>query len=275
MKTSAILILSMAVLIGSPDASAQSFKERLKNAVKKEVQELSGKTSKKQKDKASGVTTNSQKGKNVIPVVTGRVTKEEAATVLFGKDHTALFAPTGEPAPQEYGIKSVTVSKPPKEESKHPAWNESRPSLYELDNKSLVDEYLLLDECMESNYVSHSGPIAVRYWAVDGELSNRMKRLEELVENYNEAIDAYMDFTGQEEDEWVFEGFFNTLYNRVLGSREYHTLIRSSLAPFFNKSLASFFNHDDNVLEYFDAHGGYENAHKAKWTVLKAPKTNK
>lgn len=273
MKTSAILILSMAVLIGTPDASAQSFKERLKNAAKKVEQKVAP----KKLPEKSGNTSSSdkelpQRHDTMAGADNNKNVNDKASTALFGENHTALFAPTGKPAPQECGIKSVTVSKPPKEESKQPAWNDSRPTPDELDNKSLVDEYLLLDGCMESNYVSHSGPIAVRYWAVNGELSNRIKQLEELVENYNEAIDAYIDFTSEDEDEWVVEMYFNTLYNKVLGSREYHTLIRSSLAPFFNnKKLIE----DNDVLKYFDAHGGYENAHKAKWTVLKAYKADK
>lgn len=74
--------------------------------------------------------------------------KSNSASTDLPETHTALFAPLGEPAKAEYGTKSVTASKPPKEESKQPDWNDVQTFVYELDNKNLVEEYLILDECL-------------------------------------------------------------------------------------------------------------------------------
>lgn len=256
MKTSAILIgLSLLILSGTPDASAQSFKERLKNAVKKVEQKVVPQKLPQHHDTTAGAN-----DKNV---------NNRTSAVLFGENHTALFAPVGEPVDAKWGIKSVGTVKPPKEEAKQPDWNDARPSLLELDNKSLVEEYLVLYDCMESNYVSHSGPIACRYFETLRELDQRTEVLNKMVEHYNEANSFNIN---DDEDKYWADQEINWIIRNVLNVGAYKRLIRSSLAPLFTLK-GSFI--EDSTREYFDAHGGYENAHKAKWTVLKEPKANK
>lgn len=87
-----------------------------------------------------------------------------------------------------------------------------------------------------------------------------------MVEQYNEAKEEY----GADTYQWVINGIHNKIAS-VLDSREYKTLIRSSLTPLFtlkDKWIS------DETKAYFNAHGGYENAHKANWTVWD-PQPNK
>lgn len=100
-----------------------------------------------------------------------------------------------------------------------------------------------------------------------------MDALNNMVEHYNEAIDEYEAMKNGEGEEWVYQMHYNNIYNRILKSRCYHSLVRSSIASFFTLNERSKLNFmKEGVKAYFEAHGGYENAHKANWTVLKAPK---
>ena len=87
-----------------------------------------------------------------------------------------------------------------------------------------------------------------------------------MVEQYNEAKEEY----GADTYQWVINGIHNKIVS-VLDFREYIILIRSSLTPLFtlkDKWIS------DETKAYFNAHGGYENAHKANWTVWD-PQPNK
>lgn len=282
MKSRTIFILSLAVLIGVPNASAQSFKERLKNATKKVEQKVkqeikqevapqklpekssnsSSSSRNKEQPKRHGTTAGTDNKKNV---------NDKTSIALFGGDHTALFAPVGDTINAKYGTKSVVPVKPPKEETKQPDWNDARVYIYELDNKSLVDEYLMLDDCIESGYISNSSPASFRYNSLLDELVARTNVLNTMVEHYNEAKDNY-----NSDDKSFTDLELNFIIRNVLDARAYKTLIRSSLAPLFSlntRTKKTFI--EDSTKEYFNAHGGYENAHKVKWTVLKTSKTNK
>lgn len=282
MKSRTIFILSLAILIGVPNASAQSFKERLKNATKKVEQKVkqeikqevapqklpekssnsSSSSRNKEQPKRHGTTAGTDNKKNV---------NDKTSIALFGGDHTALFAPVGDTINAKYGTKSVVPVKPPKEETKQPDWNDARVYIYELDNKSLVDEYLMLDDCIESGYISNSSPASFRYNSLLDELVARTNVLNTMVEHYNEAKDNY-----NSDDKSFTDLELNFIIRNVLDARAYKTLIRSSLAPLFSlntRTKKTFI--EDSTKEYFNAHGGYENAHKVKWTVLKTSKTNK
>lgn len=282
MKSRTIFILSLAILIGVPNASAQSFKERLKNATKKVEQKVkqeikqevapqklpekssnsSSSSRNKEQPKRHGTTAGTDNKKNV---------NDKTSIALFGGDHTALFAPVGDTINAKYGTKSVVPVKPPKEETKQPDWNDARVYIYELDNKSLVDEYLMLDDCIESGYISNSSPASFRYNSLLDELVARTNVLNTMVEHYNEAKDDY-----NSDDKSFTDLELNFIIRNVLDARAYKTLIRSSLAPLFSlntRTKKTFI--EDSTKEYFNAHGGYENAHKVKWTVLKTSKTNK
>ena len=263
MKLRAIIFFSLIGIFGeAPTASAQSLKGLFKNAVnkvKQEVkQEVNNTTS---KTKSAG--TSSVKGKLSV--------MSNSSSSLFGASHTALFAPVGDAINAKYGTKSVVPVKPPKEEAKQPDWNDARVYIYELDNKSLVDEYLMLDDCIESGYISNSSPASFRYNSLLDELVARTNVLNTMVEHYNEAKDNY-----NSDDKSFADLELNFIIRNVLDVRAYKTLIRSSLAPLFSlNTLTKKTFIEDSTKEYFNAHGGYENAHKVKWTVLKTSKTNK
>lgn len=290
-KAHAILFFGLtAFLACGPAASAQSFKQKIKKAteevgqqVKQEVgqhikQEVAEKIQGKTQEKASGKIQGKSPAKSSADksaasksaVSSSRQggsqsAKNKAVTIDLPQTHTALFAPLGE-QDAKYGSKSVPVSKPPKEETEQVAWNESRVSAWEFDNKSLVEEFLLLDECMESRYFTATSPAFFPYCDIKDELNARIDALEEMVEQYNEAHYEYavrkQEGAGYE-DQWVIDLAHHNLA-RVLQKREYHALVRSSIAPLFTMKGTWI---DDGVREYFEAHGGYENAHKADLTV--------
>ena len=261
MKLRAIIFFSLIGIFGeTPTASAQSLKGLFKSAVnkvKQEVkQEVNNTTS---KTKSAG--TSSVKGK--LPAM------NNSSSSLFGANHTALFAPVGTTINAKYGIKKVTPVKPPKEDVKQPDWNDARTYIYELDNQSLVDEYLMLKKCMETKYINPTGPASFRYHSVLDELVERTSRLNRMVEYYNEANDAAND-----EDEVAFaDEFIDLLIGQVLKQDSYKRMVRSSLAPFATLNKLSGKNFMENeTMDYFEKHGGLQNAHKANFTVVKSRK---
>lgn len=268
MKLHAFVLISLVGFIAAaPNASAQSFKDRLKGAVKRVKQEVKQdvkqevvKQVTKNNPKIKSVTTSTSKGN--LPAVINNTSSSP-----FGANHTALFAPVGKPVDAKWGTKTVTPVKPPKEDVKQPDWNDSRTYVYELDNKSLVDEFLMLDKCMETKYINPTGPASFRYHNVLDELVERTKVLNTIVEYYNEANDlANDDENSAFADEYV---------KHILGllrRDSYKRMIRSSLASFSTLNKVSGKNFiNDETLTYFKAHGGFENAHKAKFTVIKEP----
>ena len=156
---------------------------------------------------------------------------------------------------------------PPREASDQVNWSEKQPNVYELDNQSLVAEFLMLDDCFADGYIKTLTPAHWRYdEIVKGELWARVGALNKMVEQYNEAKEEY----GADTYQWVINGIHNKIAS-VLDSREYKTLIRSSLTPLFSLKDKWI---SDETKAYFNAHGGYENAHKANWTVWD-PQPNK
>lgn len=89
-----------------------------------------------------------------------------------------------------------------------------------------------------------------------------------MVKLYNETKEEYVlrNNAGDEYDNpWVVDNNHRMLA-KVLKSRHYHALVRSSIAPFFTiQHRAKWI--EDNTKAYFEAHGGYEEAHKANFTV--------
>lgn len=268
MKIRAILLLGLAVLVGTPCASAQSFKDKFKKAtekvgktVKKEVQEQTGKTTKEQPAKASG--SSSPKRSNAKASSGDQDTGKASLSVLTGS-HTALFAPVGQPVEKTYGTKSVAPVKPPKEDAKQPDWNDARTPVYGLDNKSLVAEYEMMEDCMQSKYIGSNSPASFRHGALLNELDQRTKMLNRLAEYYYNAKDDYANG-----DEGFAQLALDFIVRNVLDTRAYKTLIRSSIAPFFTMKYSKSFIKDD-TRKYFKEFGGYENAHKANFTVLES-----
>lgn len=129
---------------------------------------------------------------------------------LFPKNHTAVFAPAGEAISPKYGTISVKPSTPPKEDVKQPDWNDAQPDIYELDNQSLIESYMVLKKCMNNGHIGHSSPASFRYNTVLDELLERANTLNNFVEYYIEANIC-------DEDEMIFAKEY---INRILKDSE-------------------------------------------------------
>ena len=214
-KSRAIVMLSMAIFLGSPAASAQSFKSILKKAA-----ESVGGEVKNEVNKAFDINTKAStqtSAKKSAKRTSVQTAKNNGATVNVPANHTALLAPIGEAVDAKFGIKTVKAVKPPQDEKLQPDWNDAQTDVRELDNKSLVEAYLVMEASINSKSISPSSPASFRHLSLFDELTYA-----------------------------------------------YKVVTRSSLAPLF--SLDDYFISDATV-KYFKEHGGYENAHKASFTV--------
>ena len=251
MKARVVLMLGMALSLGIPTASAQSLKDRFKKAAQKVGKQT----------KETVVSTVLPKHAQTAAKTAGKAGKKSSAsktaksggsTVNIPSNHAALFAALGTPVDAKLGRTSVSVSKPPKDESKQPAWNDARPSVDLLDNKSLVAEFVLLEDCIVSRYVSPSGPIAVRFGIVSDELQARVRALD----RFTQLIE---DLPYDDED--VDQAFIDSA-NRTLASslkaKSYQVAIRSSIAPIIDMKGSSL---TDRSISYFKKYD-YANAHK-------------
>lgn len=254
MPSRALLVLGMAVVFGGTTASAQSLKGMFKKA-KESFGEQVKKEATKNIEKALPIKTATKtttKHRSITPVK-----KSGGKTIDIPRNHTALFAPIGKAVDAKLGIRTVKQQKPPQDEKKQPAWNDAQVPANELDNKSLVEAYKLMEECLDSKYVSRTSPASFRHLSLYDELNARTRALNYFVERYNDAMDTY-------EDEDMSNDNANRTFAGTLKTDAYKTVIRSSIAPLL--TLSDNFVSDD-VKEYFKEHGGGENAHKAKLTV--------
>lgn len=118
---------------------------------------------------------------------------------------------------------------------------------------------------METKYLQPTSPAAHEYFQAKREVWKRVEALDRMVEFYNEFKDSYTSNDGFAESQ-------SKLMESHLGREEYQRVIRSSIEPFFvyqkgmeYAQLKKFAG--DGTKAYFEAHGGYQNAHKAKFTV--------
>lgn len=188
--------------------------------------------------------------------------KEDETPVTPGvrlpKEHTALFAPLGYPADASWGVKAVKPVIPPTAATKQVDWVDKQPNIFQLDNQSAIDEFLLLDQCKEDGYIEALTPADHRYYDIKGEVFARAEELNAMVRYYNELLDEY----DSEDQQWVIENIETKLAD-LLGGDLYKRTIRSSIAPFFALKGAI----DEDTKAYFAAHGGYENAVNKNLTV--------
>lgn len=96
-----------------------------------------------------------------------------------------------------------------------------------MNNKSLVDEFLLLDDCFKNGYFKTLTPAHARYENVEGELYARANELNKLVELMAEVRSEY----GSESPQWVINGLHDKIAS-ILEGDKYKTLIKSSISPF-------------------------------------------
>ena len=270
MKTRNILTLCTAFLVSMPSTDAQSFKDGLKSLgdkigkqIVKTTQSVKNQTTGSkpttQKPAASKTSDRDKALQKQYDAMMGNAPEmeDEAPTVKLPNEHTALFAPLGYPVEAVYGTLTVKPSMPPQSPDAQVNWSEKQPYIFNLNNKSLVDEYLLLDDCFKNGYFKTLTPAHSRYENVEGELYARANALNKLVELMAEARSEY----GGESPQWVINGLHDKIAS-ILEGEEYKTLIKSSISPFFTvKGLIN-----DVTKEYFQKHGGYENATKVTMT---------
>ena len=258
-------MLSMVILCGSPCASAQSLKEKLKKATDQIGQQVKQTVTQKTQTRPDASAQRSSDLQKRTDAMVGkgnnRNAEDEAPTVRLPKTHTALFAPLGYAVDAKYGIKLAKPVMPPQNADAQVGWSEKLPYIYELDNKSLVDEFIMLDKCVADGYVV---PLTPAYWRYDelvkAELLARIGALNDMVEKYDEAMEEY----GVEDTpNWVVNGIHDRLA-AILDGREYKTVIRSSLVPLFSLKYKFL---KEETKKYFQNFGGYENAVSQTLTV--------
>lgn len=244
MNSRTILLLSLALIAASPASSAQSLRESLKKAaekvgkqveqeVSKKIPVKTGKTAKRSGNSSARNAELEKQYEAMLGPGVGNA-EDEAPTVRLPETHTALFAPLGYPIEAAWGVKKAKPQLPPKAAAKQVDWVDKLPSIYDLDNQSLIDEYLLLDQCKEDGYIKNLTPAMSRYDNVIGEVIARADALNGMVEQYNEAKGEYDSETYQ----WVINGIHRKIA-AILESREYKTVIRTSLTPFFTLRATS------------------------------------
>lgn len=185
MKTRNILILCTALLVSMPSADAQSFKEGLKNIGDKIGKQIV-KTAQSVKKQTTGSKTSDRDKalQKQYDAMMGNVSEmeDEAPTVKLPNEYTALFAPLGYPVEAAYGTLTVKPSMPPQSPDAQVNWSGKQPNIFNLNNKSLADEYLLLEDCFKNGYFKTLTPAHARLENVEGELYARANELNKLVE---------------------------------------------------------------------------------------------
>lgn len=159
MKTRNILIICTAFLMSMPCADAQSFKDGLKSIgdkigkqIVKTTQSVKNQTTGSkpttQKPAASKTSDRDKALQKQYDAMMGNVPEmeDEKPTVKLPDEHTALFAPLGYPVEAAYGTLTVKPSMPPQSPDAQVNWSGKQPNIFYLNNKSLVDEFLLLDD---------------------------------------------------------------------------------------------------------------------------------
>ena len=269
MRKRTIVILCLAIFCGTPNMSAQSFLNKVKKAAKERVERevkkvvpgnSSSKTSTGSKQSAKSRALERQ-ADAMVGKGNNKNTEDQAPTVRLPKTHTALFAPLGYDIEAKYGVKKAKPVAPPKDADAQVPWSDKLPDVQELDNQSLVDEFLLLNDCVNKGIIKNLTPADWRFrHLVMDELRARCDALDKMVEKYNETVDEYKD---DDAYNWIINGLHRDIA-AVLDSRAYKTLIRSSITPLFSVK-----DHcvNEKTKTYFKAHGGYENATKVKMTV--------
>ena len=190
-----------------------------------------------------------------------RNAEDQAPTVRIPKNHTALLAPLGYDIGPEYGVKTVTLLKPPAKADKQVAWRDKMPDPRLLTNACLVDMFEMLRDA--SDYADMSFTPAGQYRElVDETIRARIDVLENMRENIEEAEDKY-DIP--DTYNWSIN-MSHRLVVRDISSDAYKALVRSSVEPLF--TLKKKFADYTVATSYFEKHGGIKNTHKmtlTKW----------
>ena len=263
------IVLCGAILltVGHQEAHAQGFLNKIKKVTKQVEQKvdnvLDRKPSKgKMPKKSNGSKTRIDRQVDaMVGPSNNRNAEDQAPTVRIPKNHTALLAPLGYDIGPEYGVKTVTLLKPPAKADKQVAWRNKMPDPRLLTNASLVDMFEMLRDA--SDYADMSSTPAGQYRElVDETIRARIDVLENMRENIEEAEDKY-DIP--DTYNWSIN-MSHRLVVRDISSDAYKALVRSSVEPLF--TLEKKFDDYAEMTSYFEKHGGIKNTHKmtlTKW----------
>lgn len=263
------IVLCGAILLtaGHQEAHAQGFLNKIKKVTKQVEQKvdnvLDRKPSKgKMPKKSNGSKTRIDRQVDaMVGPSNNRNAEDQAPTVRIPKNHTALLAPLGYDIGPEYGVKTVTLLKPPVKADKQVAWRDKMPDPRLLTNASLVDMFEMLIDA--SDYADMSSTPAGQYRElVDETIRARIDVLENMRENIEEAEDKY-DIP--DTYNWSIN-MSHRLVVRDISSDAYKALVRSSVEPLF--TLEKKFDDYAEMTSYFEKHGGMKNTHKmtlTKW----------
>lgn len=263
------IVLCGAILltVGHQEAHAQGFLNKIKKVTKQVEQKvdnvLDRKPSKgKMPKKSNGSKTRIDRQVDaMVGPSNNRNAEDQAPTVRIPKNHTALLAPLGYDIGPEYGVKTVTLLKPPAKADKQVAWRDKMPDPRLLTNASLVDMFEMLRDA--SDYADMSSTPAGQYRElVDETIRARIDVLENMRENIEEVEDKY-DIP--DTYNWSIN-MSHRLVVRDISSDAYKALVRSSVEPLF--TLEKKFDDYTEMTSYFEKHGGIKNTHKmtlTKW----------
>lgn len=263
------IVLCGAILLtaGHQEAHAQGFLNKIKKVTKQVEQKvdnvLDRKPSKgKMPKKSNGSKTRIDRQVDaMVGPSNNRNAEDQAPTVRIPKNHTALLAPLGYDIGPEYGVKTVTLLKPPAKADKQEAWRDKMPDPRLLTNACLVDMFEMLSDA--SDYADMSFTPAGQYRElVDETIRARIDVLENMRENIEEVEDKY-DIP--DTYNWSIN-MSHRLVVRDISSDAYKALVRSSVEPLF--TLEKKFDDYTEMTSYFEKHGGMKNTHKmtlTKW----------
>lgn len=263
------IVLCGAILLtaGHQEAHAQGFLNKIKKVTKQVEQKvdnvLDRKPSKgKMPKKSNGSKTRIDRQVDaMVGPSNNRNAEDQAPTVRIPKNHTALLAPLGYDIGPEYGVKTVTLLKPPVKADKQVAWRDKMPDPRLLTNACLVDMFEMLIDA--SDYADMSFTPAGQYRElVDETIRARIDVLENMRENIEEVEDKY-DIP--DTYNWSIN-MSHRLVVRDISSDAYKALVRSSVEPLF--TLEKKFDDYAEMTSYFEKHGGMKNTHKmtlTKW----------
>lgn len=263
------IVLCGAILltVGHQEAHAQGFLNKIKKVTKQVEQKvdnvLDRKPSKgKMPKKSNGSKTRIDRQVDaMVGASNNRNAEDQAPTVRIPKNHTALLAPLGYDIGPEYGVKTVTLLKPPAKADKQVAWRDKMPDPRLLTNACLVEMFEMLRDA--SDYADMSSTPAGQYRElVDETIRARIDVLENMRENIEEAEDKY-DIP--DTYNWSIN-MSHRLVVRDISSDAYKALVRSSVEPLF--TLEKKFDDYTEMTSYFEKYGGMKNTHKmtlTKW----------
>mgnify|MGYP004672655281 FL=1 len=263
------IVLCGAILLtaGHQEAHAQGFLNKIKKVTKQVEQKvdnvLDRKPSKgKMPKKSNGSKTRIDRQVDaMVGPSNNRNAEDQAPTVRIPKNHTALLAPLGYDIGPVYGVKTVTLLKPPAKADKQEAWRDKMPDPRLLTNACLVDMFEMLSDA--SDYADMSFTPAGQYRElVDETIRARIDVLENMRENIEEVEDKY-DIP--DTYNWSIN-MSHRLVVRDISSDAYKALVRSSVEPLF--TLEKKFDDYTEMTSYFEKHGGMKNTHKmtlTKW----------